>query len=203
MTKRRVMLLLLTLSIFALAGCPAPKREGARRSSPVSVRGWIADVELPPSDKMMVTDPYLQIQRKYAMFRDTAISVEGVNYVSGGVAETGAFIMLDVPPGDSIINFQPPGLPDAQLHLRQIPGSGDVILPGLLIKGAKVELFKPEEAMVRLPGEGPGRKKLDIPAYVGDQRIDVWEVPLSEMMDRREYPTPTTRLAAPQVPTVK
>ncbi|MBI2214499.1 MAG: hypothetical protein HYU52_12705 [Acidobacteria bacterium] len=169
----------------------------------MSVRGWIADVELPPTDNFMVTDPYLQIQRKYAIFRDTAISVEGVQYVSGGVAETGAFIMLDVPPGDSIINFQPPGLPDAQLKLRQIPGNGDVLLPGLLIKGTQVVLFKPEEAMVRVAGRGVERKKLDIPAFVGDQKIDVWEVPLAELVDRREYPTPTTRLSAPSVPTVK
>lgn len=203
MTTRRTTLILLILISLGAAACSAPKGGNAARSSPVSVRGWIADVELPPTDNFMVTDPYLQIQRKYAMFRDTAISVEGVNYVSGGVAETGAFIMLDVPPGDSIINFQPPGLPDAQLKLRQIPGNGDVILPGLLIRGSQVVLFKPEDAMVRLPGTGTARKKLDIPAYVGDQRIDVWEVPLSELTDRREYPTVTTRLAAPQVPTVK
>lgn len=204
MTTRRFLLLLPLILTFAAAGCSAPKSGGATsHGSPVSVRGWIADVEMPPSDLMKVTDPYLQIQRKYAMFRDTAISVEGVNYVSGGVAETGAFIMLDVPPGDSIINFQPPGLPDAQLKLRQIPGNGDVLLPGLIIKGTKVELFKPEAAMVRLPGSGTERKKLDIPAYVGDVRIDVWEVPLSEMTDRREYPTVTTRLAVPAIPTVK
>lgn len=187
----------------ALVGCAPPKGETAAHMAPVSVRGWIADVELPPSDLMKVTDPYLQIQRKYAMFRDTAISVEGVNFVSGGVAETGAFIMLDVPPGDSIINFQPPGLPDAQLVLRQIPGNADVLLPGLLIKGTKVELFKPEEAMVRIAGSGTERKKLDFVAFVGDQRIDVWEVPLSELIDRREYPTPTTRLSVPAMPTVK
>jgi len=204
MTKRRLLLFLPLMLTFLVAGCAAPKGGGAgAHGSPVSVRGWIADVEMPPSDLMKVTDPYIQIQRKYAMFRDTAISVEGVNYVSGGVAETGAFIMLDVPPGDSIINFQPPGLPDAQLKLRQIPGNGDVILPGLLIKGTKVELFKPEDAMVRLAGTGTERKKLDIPAYVGDVRIDVWEVPLSELADRREYPTVTTRLAVPSVPKLK
>jgi hypothetical protein len=204
MITRRTLLLVPILLALGIAACSAPKGEtAAARSGPVSVRGWIADVELPPSHNFMVTDPYLQIQRKYAMFRETAISVEGVQYVSGGVAETGAFIMLDVPSGDSIINFQPPGLPDAQLRLRQIPGSGDVLLPGLIIKGTQVVLFKPENAMVRLPGSGTERKKLDIPAFVSDQRIDVWEVPLAEMVDRREYPTVTTRLAAPTVPTVK
>jgi hypothetical protein len=186
-----------------IAACSPSETGSAPRNAPVSVRGWIADVELPPSDLMMVTDPYLQIQRKYAMFRETAIWVEGVEYVSGGVAETGAFIMLDVPPGDTTVTFQPPGLGQAQLTLRQIPPSGDVILPGLLIKGTEIVLFKPEEAMVRVPVSGTERRKLDIPAYVGNQRIDVWEIPMSEMTDRREYPTPTTRLAAPQVPTVK
>jgi len=203
MTTQRPLLFLPLMLTLALAGCAAPKGGGAgAHGSPVSVRGWIADVEMPPSDLMKVTDPYIQIQRKYAMFRDTAISVEGVDNVSGGMAETGAFIMLDVPQGDSILNFQPPGLPDAQLKLRQIPGGADVMLPGLLIKGAEVVLANPEQAMVRLVGQGTVRKKLDIPAYVGNQRIDVWEVPLSELIDRREYPTPTTRPAG-AMPTVK
>ncbi len=187
-----------------LAGCSAPSPAGSSGpgKSPVSVRGWIADVELPPSDMMMVTDPLMAIQKKYAMFRDTAISVEGVTYVSGAMAETGAFIMLDVPPGDSIINFQPPGLPDAQLRLRQIPGSADVLLPGLVIRGTTVVLKNPEDAMVRLPGKGTERKKLDISAFAGDQRIAVWEVPFGELGDRREYPTPTTRPSG-QMPTLK
>lgn len=196
--------LLSIVTLLLPAGCSAPSPEGASGpgKQPVSVRGWIADVELPPSDMMKVVDPLVAIQQKYAMFRDTAISVEGVTYVSGAMAETGAFIMLDVPPGDSIINFQPPGMPDAQLTLRQIPGSADVMLPGLLIRGTTVVLKNPEDAMVRLPGNGPERKKLDIPAFVGDQRIAVWEVPFAELGDRREYPTPTTRPSG-QMPMVK
>lgn len=200
---RRSLPIALVLLSSLIAACSPGGGGASARNQPVSVRGWIADVELPPSDMMMVTDPYLQIQRKYAMFRETAIWVEGVDYVSGGVGETGAFIMLDVPPGDSTVTFQPPGMQPAQLKLRQIPPSGDVILPGLLIKGTEIVLFKPEDAMVRLPGSGSERRKLDIPAYVGEQRIAVWEVPVAEMVDRREYPTVTTRLAAPQVPTVK
>lgn len=204
MKQSGLRLLLPIVVLVSLAGCSAPKpgADSGPGKSPVSVRGWIADIELPPSDMMMVADPVVALQRKYAMFRDTAISVEGVTYVSGAMAETGAFIMLDVPPGDSIINFQPPGLPDAQLTLRQIPGSGDVMLPGLLIRGTTVVLKNPEDAMVRVPGKGPERRKLDIPAFVGDQQIAVWEVPFAELGDRREYPTPTTRPAG-QMPTVK
>ena len=196
--------LLSIVTLLIPAGCsgPSPDDGSGPGKHPVSVRGWIADVELPPSDMMMVTDPLVAMQKKYAMFRDTAISVEGVTYVSGAMAETGAFIMLDVPPGDSIINFQPPGMPDAQLKLRQIPGSGDVMLPGLLIRGTTVVLKNPEDAMVRVPGKGTERRKLDIPAFVGDQQIAVWEVPFAELSDRREYPTPTTRPSA-QIPTVK
>ncbi|MGK2857641.1 MAG: hypothetical protein ACSLFQ_10590 [Thermoanaerobaculia bacterium] len=204
MNRRGLRLLFsIVLGLF-LAGCSAPSEDASTGpgKAPVSVRGWIADVELPQNDMLMVTDPLVAVQKKYAMFRDTAISVEDVDYVSGGMAETGAFIMLDVPPGDSIINFQPPGLPDAQLKLRQIPGNGDVLLPGLLIRGTTVVLKNPEDAMVRLPGRGTERKRLDVLAFVGDQAIAVWEVPLGELGDRREYPTPTTKPST-QIPTVK
>ncbi len=193
------------LSIFFALGCgkPAGPGSGPRPTdSPVSVRGWIADIDLPPSELMKVADPALMLQRKYALFRSTNIAIEGAPFASGAVSEWGSFILLDVPPGDVTIYFTPPGIGEAVLQLKNVPGNADVMLPALKIKGNKVIIGNPAEAIVRLAGSGTVRKKLEMKVFAGDTEMQVYEVPLGEMNDRRDYPV-ITRTAPAGTVTVK
>lgn len=203
MTRMNTALLLTALVL--VVGCAAPEEPGqGPGKTPISVRGWIAYVQLPPQEIMKVSDPAKARQRMYQFLRDTNIYVPDMPFVSGAIAETGAFLMLDVPPGDVRIRFQPPGLAEADLVLRNLPGNADVILPGLKIDGTTVTLLDPTKAVVRIPVDGEVRRKLDVAVYAGDQRIDVWEVPYADLIDRREFPTGEEKLPAEMVvPTVK
>jgi hypothetical protein len=191
---RRKLIPFLSLLLIPL-GCSAPEGPGqGPGNTPISVRGWISYVQLPPQELMKVTDPVKARQRMVQFLRDTNLYVVDMPFVSGSIAETGAFIMLDVPPGDVTVRFQPPGLPEGELVLRNLPGNADVILPGLTIDGEKVSLLDPSKAVVRIPSEGSERRKLDLVVMVGDQQIDVWEVPYNDLVDRREFPTGEEKL---------
>lgn len=196
--------ILLSVALLA-AGCAAPEDDGTGPGkTPVSVRGWISYVQLPPQEIMKVSDPAKARQRMYQFLRDTNVYVVNMPFVSGAIAETGAFIMLDVPSGDVTVRFQPPGLEEAQLVLRNLPGNSDVILAGLKIDGSKVSLIDPSKSVVRIPIDEDIRRKLDQVVYVGEQEIEVWEVPYSDLVDRREFPTGEEKLPAELVvPTVK
>jgi len=196
---------LLLIVLLAAASCAVPEDDGSGPGkTPVSVRGWIAYIQLPPQEVMKVSDPAKARQRMYQFLRDTNVYVLNMPFVSGAIAETGAFIMLDVPPGDVTVRFQPPGLSEAQLVLRNLPGNADVILGGLKIDGDKVSLIDPSKSVARIPVDGTERRKLDQVVYVGDQQIEVWEVPYNDLVDRREFPTGEEQLPQEMVvPKVK
>lgn len=190
---RKVMLLLPLLLLAA--SCAVPEDDGTGPGkTPVSVRGWIADIQLPPQEVMKVSDPARERQRMHQFLSETNIYVLNMPFVSGSIAETGAFIMLDVPPGDVTLRFQPPGLPEAQLVIKNLPGNADVMLAGLKIDGEKVSLINPSKSVARIPIEEDVRRKLDSVVYVGDQSIEVWEVPYNDLVDRREFPTGEEKL---------
>lgn len=194
----------LTILLVA-SSCATPEDDGGGPGkTPVSVRGYIAYIQLPPQEMMKVTDPIKAQQRMRQFLSDTNIYVVNMPFVSGSIAETGAFIMLDVPPGDVTVRFQPPGLQEAQLVIRNLPGNADVILAGLKIDGHSVSLIDPSKSVARIPIDGDVRRKLDINVYVGDQPIEVWEVPFNDLVDRREFPTGEEKLPQEMVvPTVK
>ncbi len=153
---------------------------------------------------MQVSDPVKARRRMMQFLTDTNIYVPDMPFVSGAIAETGAFLLLDVPPGEVRIRFQPPGLAEADLVLRNLPGNADVILPGLKIDGETVTLLEPAKAVVRIPIDEDVRRKLDYFVYAGEQEIEVWEVPFADLVDRREFPTGDEKLPADMiVPTVK
>ena len=195
---------LLTLLLIA-ASCASPEDDGTGPGkNPISVRGWIAYIQLPPQEVMKVSDPAKARQRMHQFLSDTNLYVVNMPFVSGAISETGTFIMLDVPPGDVTIRFQPPGLEEAQLVLRNLPGNADVLLAGLRIDGKKVSLIDPSKSVVRIPIDEDVRRKLDQVVYVGDQEIEVWEVPYADLIDRREFPTGEEILPADMVvPMVK
>jgi hypothetical protein len=196
MTRKLFVPLFLLSTLLLSATCAAPP-EGPGQGpgkTPISVRGWIAYIQLPPQELMKVSDPEQARRHMRQFLQDTNIYVVDMPFVSGSIAETGAFIMLDIPPGDVRVRFQPPGLPEAELLLRNLPGNADVLLPALKIENDQITLMDPSKAVVRIPIEGGERRKLDSVVFAGSHEVEVWEVPFGDLVDRREFPTGEEKL---------
>jgi hypothetical protein len=196
MTTRRLLLPLLA-TIVALSGCgadgpkaPAPSKE------PISVRGWILDVDGAKSTGI----PEAEAARKTQLFQNTYVEVQGAPYVSGGINEDGSFILLDVPPGNVTITFTAPGATKANLLLANVPGNADVVIPALVLANGGVKLSQPTAVVVRVGGGA--FQKLAATASIAGHPVQVVQVPLANMADRREYPAPPKGMAG-KMATVK
>ena len=193
---RRALLLLLSLAVLAACGgretLDQPGRAGFRKS-PVSIRGWIAEIDLgfkqPETFAVTGMDSSIPPQQR-ELFEETYISIENVNYASGGVADDGSFVVLDAPPGTLVLNMQAPGVPLVQMKLENVPPNADVLIPAIKLYPDRYELTAPDRITIRVPSQGTERKKLPAQAIVGGVKVDVWEVPLREMIDRRDWPSP-------------
>jgi len=174
-----------TLLLLAACGPSEPAAPGLSKE-PISVRGWIEDVEGGSSAKYKTVET--EAFRKTQLFQATNVEVANASYVSGGVAETGAFLLLDVPPGDVTITFSAPGAPAAKLVLKSIPGNADVFLPAILLRRDSVALLDAKGVTVRLA------EKVDRPAPTGavatvaGTSVPVMRTPIRDMADRHDYP---------------
>src|SRR5437763_504483 len=140
---------LLIVLLLALAGCTNENPNTPRVSKePLSVRGWLLDVEGGPSAPFRTAET--EGARKAHLFQQTYVEVVNAPYVSGGIAENGSFLLLDVPPGNVTIIFNAPGAPAAKLEMNNVPGNADIFLPGLLLKPSSVALSDPAAVKVRL-----------------------------------------------------
>jgi len=183
---------LLVLTVLAGSHCAAPSKEGPIMSrTPVSVRGWLQDIEMPAKEgSFKVRDAGTETVRKVELFKQTTLYVENAPFVSGAFGENGAFILLDVPPGDITISFQRPGVPDVKLTLQHVPASADVLLPGLIIRNGAIDLLDPGKVEARLASTTGTARSLNSSIIVAGHKVPLREVPLNDMMGRREYPTP-------------
>lgn len=192
---RRIVLALLPFLLVACDGSESLEKEGrgSFKKGPISIRGWIAEIELglkKPDNVFSVTTPgATAVHFQQELFKETNFSVRDVPYASGGVAEDGSFIILDAPPGRVTIDMQAPGVPLVPLVLENIPPNADVFIPSIRLYPDRFELLEPQRVLIRVPSRGNQRKKAAEQAIVGGLRVDVWEVPLREMMDRRDWPT--------------
>lgn len=187
--------LLLALLCLACSDSESLDREdrGSFRRGPLSIRGWFSEIAVgpPPAEVFAVTDPNARVspyQRQ--LFEQTNISLEGITYASGGVADNGAFIILDAPPGSLTLNMQAPGVPLVQMSIENIPPNADVFIPGIKLYPDRFEIVRPDQILIRVPVRAGERRKSGETARVGAHRVDIWEVPLREMMDRRDWPVP-------------
>ena len=175
------------LIALILAGCGGEGAQGPDKS-PVSVRGWIADVEgSNPEGSFRTVET--ESARRIAMFQQTSTWIENLEFVSGGVAETGAFILLDVPPGDVTISFNAPNAETAKLVLQNVPPSADVFVPGLILKKNGSDVEDPKAIQVRVAASIEKARPTKIVATIDGHPVTVVETPYDAMMDRRDYPT--------------
>ena len=188
---------LLLLALLPLLAC-GRQETGTKvvSKNPASVRGWIADIERAQSGdtfKTVETEAAIESQ----LFASTNIWMDDAPYVSGGIAETGAFILLDVPPGNPTIEFAPPGGVVARLRMEHIPANADVFLPGIIIRGDKVELSDPTAVKVRLATQVKRETLSGNFSVIAGHRIQITNTPIRLMTDRHDYPTPPNRGPAP------
>jgi hypothetical protein len=167
---------------------------------PTSIRGWIADVEGASPDGAYRTVE-TESARRIQLFQSTNIWVENAPYVSGGVADTGAFLLLDVPPGSITVSFTAPGAQNAKLVMQNVPGNADVLVPGLVLKPNGVALLDPKAVKVRVAAKIDKARPTKLTAVIAGVPVPVMEVPIAEMVDRRDYPDAPSTVAP--VATVK
>jgi len=173
--------------LLVLASCSGSEDPIYKLSrDPVSVRGWINDVKgANPGETME-----MEVARRTEMFVATSVWAEGNEYASGGIAENGAFVVLDVQPGKSILGFNAPGAENARIVLEGIPGSADVIIPEVILEPNGATVVDPSKIIVRVPSNVQERTPTGQTAKINEYTVPIVNVPLSEMSDRRDYPKP-------------
>jgi hypothetical protein len=179
----------LTILLLIAAACGDNKEASNIRPmgrEPVSVRGWITDVEGSASSDYKTVET--EAARRLYLFQNTNVYVENAPFVSGGVAETGAFMLLDVPPGNVTITFQAPGAELATLQLQNIPGNADVFIPGLILKKDGVEVADAGRLVLRIPSSEQTARRTTRTGVVAGHQIPIVETPLNAMSDRHNYP---------------
>jgi hypothetical protein len=160
-------------------------------------------VDLPRSgEKVALTSPEIEQARLEQIFYEANLSVEGVPYASGGIQTNGSFIALDVPPGDSDIAMQFPGIDTPiMLTLRGIPPSADVFIPSLAASPQGIRLLEPQKIRIRVPSnEKSGVVAAN--AMVMGVKVEARYAGVGEMKDRRDFPAPPNAGGNP-VATVK
>ena len=181
---RRFTILIVAAAVLACGG--ESPRTSTVSKEPVSVRGWIDDVQ----GSVKSTTPEMEAARRGQIFQGTQIWVEGADYVSGGVAENGAFILLDVPPGNVTIGFSAPGVDRAKIVLQNIPGSADVFIPAVILKPNGASVVNPQDVKVRVASRIDKPAPAGKTAIVAGLTVPITNVPINAMVDRHDYPKP-------------
>lgn len=182
---------LLAIALLPLLACGEKNEDGSpsvfeMSRTPVSVRGWIVDVKGAKRAESME----LEIGRRTELFVSSSVWVENTQYASGGIAENGAFIVLDVPPNTTTLGFNAPGAENAKVVLENIPGGADVFIPDLLLEPGGATVLDPKLIQVRVPASVDKARDTGQLVKVAGYPVRVIETPYPQMMDRRDYPSP-------------
>ena len=184
------------LAALCALTCSNEKPAAAVSKDPVSVRGWIADVDNgAPSDRFRTVET--ESARRTAAFQAMNVWVEGAPYASGGVAENGSFIFLDVPPGKTAIGFSTTTVPQAMLTLENVPPNADVFVPGLVMTPKGMMVPDPKAIRVRLAARVARPAPAGLTATIAGVSVPVMNVPINSMIDRHDYPIPPSSTPAP------
>jgi hypothetical protein len=174
----------LVLAMLVLAACSSDEERLAR--NPTSVRGWVLDVKGSQHEQA----PEMEIARRTQLFAATTVWVENVELASGGVAENGAFIVLDVPPNKATLGFNAPGAETARVVLEGVPGSADVFIPDIILEPNGAKVLDPKKILVRVPADVDKPTPTGATATVAGYKVPIISTPLKMLVDRREYPNP-------------
>jgi hypothetical protein len=180
---------LFALALVALAGCGGGENKSSvyeMSTEPVSVRGWILDVKGAQHSNI----PDVEIARRTQLFQSSSVWVENTEYASGGIAENGAFIILDVPPLNATVGFNAPGAETAKLVMKDVPGTADVFIPDVVLEPGGATVLDPKKILVRVPAEVSTARRTNRMATIAGYKVPIIETPLGQMTDRREYPNP-------------
>ena len=180
---------LFAVAIVVLAACGGgEKGESVYTLSrnPVSVRGWITDV----AGAQKAETVEMEIVRRTQLFQSSSVWVEKSEFASGGIAENGAFIVLDVPPMNATLGFNAPGAETAKIVLQNVPGSADVFIPDVILENGGAKVLDPKAILVRVPSEVAKPRATGKTAIVAGYTVPIIETPLAQFADRREYPNP-------------
>lgn len=183
---RRTLFAMLVLALAACGGESSDKSVYSMSRTPISVRGWILDVK--GAEHSQIAD--VEIARRTQLFQSTSVWVENNEFASGGIAENGAFIVLDVPPLQATLGFNAPGAETAKLALEGVPGTADVFIPDLILEPNGAKVLDPKKILIRLPADVDKPRLSGKTAKVGGYVVPIIETPLGQMTDRREYPSP-------------
>lgn len=197
--KTSVFLLLIVLLVIACGGeGKAPRRPA---QDPVSIRGWILDIEGVPSDAPDQVFPSLN-RSPIQYILDANVYIPDQQFVSGTI-ENGSFVMLDVANGDVTIMFQAAGIADSPMKVKGVPPSADLVLPGIVIGKERTYLVDPTKAMVRIPSNVAEVEEIPSTTFVNGDKVPTFSIPIKKMgdrmntMERGMWPTPEWTLRRP------
>jgi hypothetical protein len=179
----------LTIAMLLLAACGNEKPSSSiymLARKPVSVRGWILDVK--GAQHAQVAE--VEIARRTQLFLSTTVWVENVEFASGGVAENGSFIVLDVPPTKATLGFNAPGAQTARVVLEGVPGSADVFIPDIILEPNGATVLDPKKILIRVPADVDKPTPTGAMATIAGYKVPIINTPLKMLVDRREYPNP-------------
>jgi hypothetical protein len=193
---RSTILILLSAALIACSGEKQPPGYQKLSKEPISVRGWIADVEANSANTRFRTAE-TEAARRAELFQAANVWVDNAPYVSGAIAENGAFVLLDLPPGNVTITFSAPGAPSALIPLEGIPGNADLMVGGLLLTSRGAVLTDPKLLQVRIAGPVSKPTPTNQIVKVAGISVRVVQVPINSLQNRHDYPTPPPEKGAP------
>ena len=132
----------------------------------------------------------MEIARRTQLFQSSSVWVEKTEFASGGIAENGAFIVLDVPPMNATLGFNAPGAEAAKIILLNVPPSADVFIPNVILENGGAKVLDPKAIVIRVPSEIDAPRPTGKMATVAGHQVPIVDVPLGQLADRREYPDP-------------
>jgi hypothetical protein len=179
---------LVAIALFLAAGCGEtdPNSSQFLNRKPCSVRGWVLDVKGAKHAESME----LEIGRRTELFANTSIWIENTEFATGGIAENGAFVILDVPPMSATIGFQAPGADQAKLPMLNVPPTAEVFIPDVILEPGGATVRDPKAIQVRVPADVDQPRLTGKFAQIGSYQVPITEAPLNAFADRREYPNP-------------
>jgi len=192
----------LLLTVCVIAACGEGEKSPRRPAQdPVSIRGWILDIEGIPSDSPDLVFPSLNRSPIQYVLEANAY-IPDQQFVSGTI-ENGSFVMLDVANGDVTIMFQAAGIADSAMKIKGVPPSADLVLPGIVIGKERTYLIDPTKAMVRIPSNVAEVEEIPSTTFVNGDKVPTFNIPIKKMgdrmntMERGMWPTPEWTLRRP------